>query len=186
VTEEIWLNNKFDNSGKDFLMLANWPTEEPEKDFSINQVEKIINIVTELRSFKNELNVSPGSFIDISVESVSKNDQSFFTQNEIILKKLGRINNLLDKDLDKPAASLMVSGNLFKVYFAEGVDLELIKKNLNIRYNKYQEEMNKISQRLANKGFIDKAPKDIVDQEKTNYNNLENDIKRIILTIESL
>jgi valyl-tRNA synthetase len=25
VTEEIWLKNKFDNSGKDFLMHANWP-----------------------------------------------------------------------------------------------------------------------------------------------------------------
>jgi valyl-tRNA synthetase len=32
VTEEIWLNNKFDNSGKDFLMLANWPSGELESD----------------------------------------------------------------------------------------------------------------------------------------------------------
>ena len=31
-----------------------------------------------------------------------------------------------------------------------------------------------------------RAPKDIVDQEKINYNNLENDIKRISVTIESL
>ena len=31
VTEEIWLNNKFDNSGKDFLMLANWPSGELDK-----------------------------------------------------------------------------------------------------------------------------------------------------------
>ena len=46
--------------------------------------------------------------------------------------------------------------------------------------------MNKISQRLDNKGFVDRAPKDIVEQEKTNYNNLKNDIKRISVTIESL
>ena len=46
--------------------------------------------------------------------------------------------------------------------------------------------MNKISQRLNNKGFVDRAPKDIVDQEKTNYNNLINDIKKISLTLESL
>ena len=105
VTEEIWLNNKFDNSGKDFLMLANWPSGKLEKDSSINQVEKIISIVSELRSFKNELSVSPGSFIDISIETVSKKEQSFFTQNEIILKKLGRIKNLHNKDLDKPAAT---------------------------------------------------------------------------------
>ncbi|MDA7444471.1 valine--tRNA ligase [Candidatus Pelagibacter ubique] len=186
VTEEIWLNNKFDNSGKDFLMLANWPSGELESDSSNNQVKKIISIVSELRSFKNELSVSPGSFIDISIETVSKKEQSFFINNEIILKKLGRIRNLHNKDLDKPAATLMVSGDLFKVYFDEDVDLKLIKKNLTTRQDKYQEEMNKISERLANKSFVDRAPKDIVDQEKTNYNNLKNDVERISITIKGL
>ena len=186
ITEEIWLKNKFDNSGKDFLMLANWPIGNLDKDSSTNQVEKIISIISELRSFKNELSVSPGSFIDISIEGISKNEQSFFIENETILKKLGRISNLIDKDLTKPAATLVVSGDMFKIYFAEDVDLELIKENLKTRQNKYQDEMNKISLRLDNKGFVDRAPKDIVEQEKTNYNNLKNDIKRISVTIESL
>ena len=62
----------------------------------------------------------------------------------------------------------MVSGDLFKVYFAEDVDLKLIKENLTNRLNKYQQEINKISLRLTNKSFVDRAPKDIVDQEKTN------------------
>jgi valyl-tRNA synthetase len=186
VTEEIWLKNKFDNSGKNFLMLANWPSGNFVKDSSTDQVEKIISIISELRSFKNELSVSPGSFIDISIQGIGKNKKLFFTENEIILKRLGRINNLFDKDLDKPAPTLMVSGDLFKVYFAEDVDLKLIKENLINRQNKYQQEMDKISKRLANKGFVDRAPKDIVDQEKTNYNNLANDIKKISVTIESL
>ncbi len=186
ITEEIWLKNKFDNSGKNFLMLTNWPSGNFEKNSSTNQVEKIISIISELRSFKNELGVSPGSFINISIEGINRNEQLFFLENEIILKRLGRIKDLLDKDLDKPAATLMVSGDLFKVYFAEDVDLKLIKENLKNRQNKYQQEMDKISQRLANKGFVDRAPKDIVDQEKDNYNNLENDIKRISVTIECL
>ena len=58
-----------------------------KKDISTNQVEKIISIVSELRSFKNELSVSPGSFIDISIETVSKKEQSFFTENEDYSKK---------------------------------------------------------------------------------------------------
>ena len=61
----------------------------------------------------------------------------------------------------------MVSGDLFKVYFDEDVDLELIKENLTTRQNKYQEEMNKISERLANKSFVDRAPKDIVVKQYT-------------------
>jgi len=186
ITEEIWLNNKFDNLGKDFLMLTNWPSGEFEKDTSISQVEKIIHIVSQLRSFKNELSVSPGSFIDISIKDISKKEQLFFTENEIILKKLGRIKNLYNKDLDKPAATFMVSGDLFKVYFDEDIDLELIKKNLTKRQNKYKEEMKKISQRLENKSFVDKAPKDIVEQEKNIYNNLKNDVEKISITIKGI
>ena len=108
------------------------------------------------------------------------------TNNEVVLKKLGRINNFFDKDQAKPSATLVISGDIFKIYFDENVDLNLIKENLVKRQSKYQEEMNKISQRLSNKGFTDRAPKNIVEQEKTNYSNLKNDIKKISLMIESL
>jgi len=186
VTEKIWLTNKFDNKNKNFLMLSNWITDKSKKDSDHKQVQQIIDIISEIRSFKNELNVSPGSFIDVSINSIKKNNQNFMIKNEIIIKKLGRINNFFKKDQNKPAASLIISGDLFKIYFDENVDLNAIKENLLKRQNKCQEEMDKISQRLSNKGFVQRAPKDIVQQEKTNYSNLKNDIKKISLTIESL
>ena len=186
VTEKIWLTNKFDNKNKNFLMLSNWISGKSKKDSDHKQVQQIIDIISEIRSFKNELNVSPGSFIDVSINSIKKNNQNFMINNEIIIKKLGRINNFYKKDQNKPAASLIISGDLYKIYFDENVDLNAIKENLLKRQNKYQEEMDKISQRLSNKGFVQRAPKDIVQQEKTNYSNLKNDIKKISLTIESL
>ena len=123
-------------------MLSNWISGKSKKDSDHKQVQQIIDIISEIRSFKNDQN--------------------------------------------KPAASLIISGDLFKIYFDENVDLNAIKENLLKRQNKYQEEMDKISQRLSNKGFVQRAPKDIVQQEKTNYSNLKNDIKKISLTIESL
>ena len=186
VTEKIWLTNKFDNKNKNFLMLSNWISGKSKKDRNHKQVQQIIDIISEIRSFKNELNVSPGSFIDISIHSLKKNNQSFVINNEIIIKKLGRINNFFKKDQNKPSASLIISGDLFKIYFDENIDLNSIKENLLKRQNKYQEEMNKISKRLSNKAFVQRAPKDIVQQEKTNYSNLKNDIKKIFLTIESI
>ena len=167
-------------------MYKNWPTGKVKKDKSQKDVEKIINIISELRSFKNELNVSPGSFVDVSINKIAKNNKSLMNNNEVILKKLGRINNFFEKDQDKPSATLVISGDIFKVYFDENVDLNLIKENLQKRQNKYQEELDKISKRLSNKGFVDRAPKNIVEQEKNNYSNLEDNIKKISLTIESL
>ena len=46
--------------------------------------------------------------------------------------------------------------------------------------------MNNISQRLENKSFVDRAPKEIVEQEKNNYNNLKNDIEKISVTIKGI
>ncbi len=186
ITEKIWLNNKFDNSNKDFLMLTNWSSGKIKKDGDYKEVEKMINIISEIRSFKNELGVSPGSFIEISISKINKKNRLFVSKNDIVLKKLGRINNFYSKDLDKPSATLVISGDLFKIYFDENIDLNLIKDNLIKRQNNLKVEINKISQRLSNKDFVDRAPKNIVDQEKTDYNNLKKDVQKIALTIESL
>ena len=186
ITEEIWLKNKLDNSKKNFLMFANWPSDKLNKDKNLREVERIISIITEIRSFKNELNVSPGSFIDVSIEKINKKNKKFFVNNNIVLKRLGRINNFLDKDKNIPSATLIIEGDIFKLYFDQSVDLNLIKENLIKKQSKYQEDLNKISQRLTNKGFVERAPKNIVDQEKTNYSNLKNDIKKISLTIKNL
>ena len=186
ITEEIWLKNKLDNSKKNFLMFANWPSGKLNKDKNLREVETIISIITEIRSFKNELNVSPGSFIDISIEKINKKNKKLFVNNNIVLKRLGRINNFLDKDKNIPSATLIIEGDMFKLYFDQSVDLNIIKDNLIKKQSKYQEDLNKISQRLSNKEFVDRAPKNIVDQEKTNYSNLKNDIKKISLTIKNL
>ena len=66
------------------------------------------------------------------------------------------------------------------------VHLNLIKGNLIKKRSKYSVDFQKSAQKLTNKSFVDKAPKNIVDQEKTNYNNLKNDILKIDQTIESI
>ena len=186
ITEEIWLNNKLDKNSNDFLMYSNWSTEKSIKDRDIEDVNKIINIISAIRSFKNELGVSPGSLIDLSLKSTSMKTIDFFNKNAVVVKKLGRINNILDKDLDKSSATLVINGEMYKLYFEQDVDLEIIKNNLTNKHSKIKEEMNKINIRLTNKSFTDKAPKDIVEQEKTNFDNLDKDAKKIELTIKNL
>ena len=81
---------------------------------------------------------------------------------------------------------MVVTGDLFKIYFDKDIDLKLIKENLTNKQNRLNEEMNKISQRLENKSFVNRAPKEIVEQEKINYNNFKNDIDKISLTIKGI
>ena len=186
VTEEIWLNNKLDKDSSDYLMLANWSEEKPQESNEYNDVSNIIEIITSIRSFKNEIGVSPGSLIDISLANTNSKTQDFFNKNEIVLKKLGRISNILLEDQKKSSASLIIKGELYKMYFEQDVDIKTIKDTLLKKHSKIKDEMDKINTRLSNKSFIDRAPKDIVEQEKSNFNNLEKDAKKIQLTLENL
>ena len=186
VTEEIWLKNKLDNNGKDFLMYANWLQNDYHEQKSYDEINKIISFITSIRSFKNELNISPGSFIDISTENINKKLKSFLSSNENILKKNGRIKEFYEKDQNKSSASIVINGELFKLYFDEDVDLSTIKNTLQKKISKISDEMKKINSRLLNKSFIDNAPQNIVDQEKTNFANLEKDVKKIELTLKGL
>ena len=167
-------------------MYANWSSITQKKDKSLNDVNNLIDIVTSLRSFKNELGISPGSYIDISVNKCSKKIVKFFNNNDDVIKKIGRIKSIKKEDLNKPSASLIIKGELYKLYFDQDVDLIKIKETLSIRLNKFKGEMEKLNSRLSNKNFTNKAPKNIVEQEKTNFYNLKKDVKKIELTLKGL
>ena len=186
VTEEIWLNNRLDKNNSDYLMYANWTDKKAVKSNDTEEVSSMIEIITSIRSFKNEIGVKPGAYIDISLANTNKNTQDFFYKNEVVLKKLGRISNILNKDQDKSSASLIIKGELYKMYFEQDVDLKTIKDTLIKKHSKIKSEMDKINTRLSNKNFSDRAPKEIIEQEKTNFNNLEKDAKKLQLTLENL
>ena len=68
----------------------------------------------------------------------------------------------------------LLKGKLIKRYKRFFVDVQLNKEIVNI------------NQRLANKNFVERAPAELIDKEKTNFNNLEKDVKKIQLTLENL
>ena len=180
------MKNKLDRNSKDYLMFANWSEDKGKTDKSHIEVNKVIDFITSIRSYKNELGVPPGSQIEISLEKTNNDLKSFFDKNKIILMKLGRIKNISLKDLNKSSASLVLNGELFKIYFEEDVDLNRVKDNLQKKLDLLNKEMDKINQRLHNNNFVEKAPSELIDKEKTNFNNLEKDVKKIQLTLENL
>jgi len=186
ITEEVWLKNKLDKNSKDYLMFANWPDDKGKTDKSYIEVNKIIDFITSIRSFKNELGVPPGSLIEISLEKTKTEEKNFFDKNKTTLMKLGRIKSISFKDLNKSSASLILNGELFKIYFEEDINLNRVKDNLQKKLDKLNKEIDKINQRLSNNNFVEKAPAALIDQEKTNFNNLEKDVKKIQLTLENL
>ncbi len=187
ITEELWLKNKLANNKEKYLMYTPWIKDNKSlKNEEIKIVNQIIDVISRIRSFKNELNISPGSFVEISIKSLSKKKQDLFVKNQIMLKKLGRISSIFLDDSQKKAANLVISGEILKIYFDETVDLNLIRENLVNKLKKLSNELQNIGKKLDNRSFIEKAPYHIVEKEKNTYNELKIDIDKINLTIKSL
>ena len=167
-------------------MLKNWSEAISNKDKDSDEVNEIIEFVSSIRSFKNEIEISPGSFVKILVNKINPEIKKFIENNSNTLKKIGRINEFVAEDIKKPSANLVIKGEIFKIYFEENVDLTKIKATLLSKKNKIEKEMERINTRLNNKSFIERAPNDIVEQEKSNFINLEKDVNKLNYTLKSL
>ena len=167
-------------------MLKNWSDATASKDKDYDEVNEIIEFVSAIRSFKNEIEISPGSFVNILIDKINPNIKEFIERNSNTLKKIGRINEFLNEDIKKPSANLIIKGEIFKIYFDEDIELSKIKTTLLNKKSKIEKEMERINTRLNNKSFIERAPNDIVEQEKSNFINLEKDVNKLNYTLESL
>jgi len=181
VTEELWDKLKFMNFYKSPLInFSNNKEIKFIKNNNIQMINWLIKIVGLIRSTKVILQVSPGNFVDICTDNLSKNKKDFLDRNFLIFKKAARVENLFKKnEKNENILPIYSEGDAILIKFSTEISLkeqiakvkqkiDMIKNNINISKGK-----------LANKSFINKAPKDIVDKEKDILKNLVNDLNQL-------
>ena len=62
-------------------MLKNWSEAISNKDKDSDEVNEIIEFVSSIRSFKNEIEISPGSFVKILVNKINPEIKKFIENN---------------------------------------------------------------------------------------------------------
>ena len=100
---------------------------KPQQTFSSSykKIDWLIDLVTSIRSTKVDLNVSPGSFIDISTSEVNSNKTRIISDNLDVFKRLGRVTNVSNLRLDKSGVKIIVGGETVTLYFDQNLDLML-------------------------------------------------------------
>ena len=73
-----------------------------------------------------------------------------------------------------------VSGELEVVLPVEGlIDIDSLRSRLEKDLNKAQKEIESLSGRLANKNFVDKAPKEVVEECRVNLTESEAQVRLV-------
>ena len=166
------------------LIVAQWPEVREEFVFDKEEefIEKIKNIIVEIRNIRATKNIHP-----------SKKSKLIFVttkyENEIkqmgnILLKLGFGNSLEilkdNKKLPKDSINILQEG--IELYIPqEGlIDKEEEKKRLEEERKRLEGEVARCEKMLSNPGFVNKAPKAKVEEEQGKLKNYKEMLEKVL------
>jgi valyl-tRNA synthetase len=175
-TEHVWRDNKFNKDQKTDLISSNWPISKQINSHKKNskEIECIIDIITAIRSTKVQLNVPPKEFCDIVYFEESKKIKKFITNNIEIIKQVGRVNSILLKpERSKSIIEVIILKEKIGLKFETNIDLNSQKDKLSNKLNLLEKKIILLNQKLNNKNYVKKAPKDIVANDKVLLKDLK-------------
>jgi len=175
VTEEIWKNLSKDK----MLISESWPdyTEYSKftKSKTINDFDKIKNIITAIRNARAENKVEPSKKIE-AVIYAGKNIKLIKSQ-EVLIKSLrtGVGSVEIKKSGKKPSSSsgksIYIVEDGVEIYLVGAVDSGKEIKRIEKEIDDIKKYITSINGKLNNSDFVKNAPSAIVKREKDNLKN---------------
>lgn len=172
ITEEIWqrIAPLAGIQGKT-IMLQPWPVANEERidPAAENDIEWLKELMLGTRNIRGEMNIGPGKPLPIFLKNVSADDQRRLTENEALLKKLARLESItvLGPGEEAPLSATALVGEMeVLVPMAGLIDKGAELARLDKEILRLQGEVQRVGGKLANAGFVDKAPAEVIDKER--------------------
>ncbi|RLC36389.1 hypothetical protein DRH27_05285 [Candidatus Falkowbacteria bacterium] len=180
VTEAIW--KEFNDTD---LIIEKWPEHDNEKiNKLMNDVgvfELLQNIIIAIRNARAENKVEPGKKIKAVIIAGEK--EKLIKENGAIIKGIRTgVDELetLDKGEEIKDAIKLVVGEI-TIYLIGAIDKEKEKERIKKEIANTEKMISIIEKKLGNGDFIKKAPKEIVDKEKSRLKELKTELKELIV-----
>ena len=169
LTEEIWQALPHEaNCEKKFLMLQQWPEYRADLAFPQEEkaVEMLMDAVKAVRARRSEMNVPPSKKAHLTIATA---EGDIFTAGIPFLKRLGYASDVsvvAQKEESKGEVTVVTHVAKISMPLAELVDLEKEKARIAKELKKARGNLEQITKKLSNPGFLAKAPENVVNAEK--------------------
>lgn len=183
ITEEIWQHLPHEGVS---IMVSVWPAER--KNLINAQAEQNMNAIMEaikaIRNLRAEVNVPPGKKSEVLLKIATPELQAVFSENSQYLRSLAAAEPIviLSAQAEKPENAMTAVTNGVEIYLPlRGlIDVEKETARLNKEMDLLNKELARISGKLANPGFVAKAPADVIEKEQAKQREYEE--KRVAIT----
>ena len=192
ITEEIYssLPNK-----KDLLIVEDWPEFNKDFDF-VNEesnVNSVIEAITAIRNQRATLNVPAKTLQKLTILVENKENISLIEEIKdqfVNLAKASEVEVLAkeDSEIADEEGIVRLVFNEFSVLMSldELVDYEKERARLKDEIKRLEAEIKRASGKLSNKGFVEKAPEKVVNEEREKLAGYEDLLEKTKASLEEI
>ncbi|MBE3586216.1 valine--tRNA ligase [Desulfofundulus thermocisternus] len=169
ITEEIW--QRLPHRGET-IMYAPWPAFQPELRDEEAEAEMavLMEIIRAVRHLRSEMNVPPGKTADVILVTAGDPVGDLLQRHSAYIQGLARCRVQVKSELDRvpPQAAHGVARGV-KIYMPLAglidIDRELVR--LKKELAAVEKELRKVEGKLGNAGFLNRAPAEVVEKERS-------------------
>lgn len=186
ITEEIW---QVLTDGTSILMLESAPMYCDELNFSREEQDftKIIDAVKAVRNIRSEMNVVPSVKAKLYIETAAENTE-IFSAGAMFFERLASASEVeIGQQADMPDAVTAVTdcARIF-IPLADIVDTEKERARLNKERAKAQKDIDFLSGKLSNEGFLAKAPEQLIAAQRDKLAKAQEKLAKIDESLAAL
>ena len=183
ITEEIWQTLVGDDS---MIMLQDYPVYDEKLQYTAEEeaFEKIIAAIKAVRNTRTELNVPPSVKAKLYIETA---DADLFKGASLFFEKLASASEVEvgdHFDIPDSAGAVTHAARIF-IPMDQLVDKEKELARLNKEREKAQKDIDFLSKKLNNPGFLAKAPEQLVNAEKEKLAKAQEKMDKIMQSIKA-
>ncbi len=170
ITEEVWQSLPMAERA-DSIMVAPFPVSVADlKDPGAEaQMKILMDAVMGIRNVRGEMNINPSVELDVVVRPLSTLAQDFLQSHADYLIKLSRLHDVkISASADKPKMSAVAVTTDAEIYILLSgvVDIEAETARLKKEIEKTDKELKPFEAKMANEGFVKKAPPEVLEKTK--------------------
>lgn len=163
ISEHIWQELK-DRNPQEALIISKWPATSEIDHGIIDDFSFASEVIGGIRNIRKSRNISFKEEISLAILNPENVSERF----NAVIKKLGNVSEItyVEKQV-AGALSFRVKSNEYLIPIEGAVDVEAEKKKLQEELDYTLGFLQSVDKKLSNERFVNNAPVDVVDIEKT-------------------
>jgi valyl-tRNA synthetase len=169
ITEELWARRTESRGERQTLLcLSTWPVFEGLADTEADaEIGWLIELVSEVRSVRSEMNVPGGAKIPLALVGAGKTARARAGRYDETIKRLARIEAIaFAKSPPKGAAQIVLADVTAALPLAGVIDMDAERARLEREIARNDGEIAKVDAKLGNADFVAKAPPEVVEENR--------------------